>query len=850
MRPGDRLSALGSNQHGLDPSEVERRQARFGPNEPARRERQHYLARFAENFTHTLALLLWFAAGLAFAAGINELGGAIVAVVAINGVFAFVQEFRAEQVVEALMHRAAIPAHVVRAGAEHTIGSAEVVPGDILRLAAGDVVPADAILLAADGLALDLSMLTGETIPVERSPEPQENGERLPVADLRSVLPAGASVVAGSGEAVVFATGPLSTLGTVAALVTSVRRGGSLLERQIAGLSHFTAIIAVVAGAATLSLASQVGSTDFLTALTFSTGVIVALVPEGLLPTMSVALAIGASRMAERGAAVRRLSAVEVIGSVTVICTDKTGTLTENSLTVAAVVEAEPGALANASLAAVLCNDARPVDGNFEGDALDAALLRWAASKGTAIGSLRAEWTRTAYVPFDAHRRYMSVTCRAGDREVEFLKGAPEEVLRALDAATPPPIERGIEEATARGERVLLLASRERGQATVHGLVRFEDPPRPEAAAAMDSCRRAGIRVAMLTGDHPATAVAIAARTGLGEGLPVISGSELDAMSDQAIAETMRGNAVFARIDPQQKLRIVGALRSAGEVVVVTGDGVNDAAALRAADVGVAMGRRGTEVAKQAADVVLADDNFATIVAGIEEGRSLRRNIQRFVSYVFTSNVAELLPFVLYIFLPVPLALKVIQALAIDVGTDLLPALALGAEPPSGREMRQPPERTDRPLLTRELGLRTFLFFGALEAAIGLAGFAAFEAWHGWRPSDSFGPYASIERAATTATFLAIVGGQVGCLVSQRDGSLWRRLGPSGNDWMVWGLGFELTLSLALVYLPGLNSVFQMEALHPGWLALVPIGATVFIAADLARRVLAHRPAVVSAAIV
>ncbi len=298
----------------------------------------------------------------------------------------------------------------------------------------------------------------------------------------------------------------------------------------------------------------------------------------------------------------------------------------------------------------------------------------------------------------------------------------------------------------------------------------------------------------------------------------------------------MRGNVLFARIDPRQKLRIVSLLRRSGEIVVVTGDGLNDAPALRAADVGVAMGLRGTEVAKQSADIVLSDDNFATIVAAIEEGRSIKSNIRRFASYVFTSNVAELAPFLLYIFSPVTLPLAVAQVLAIDLGTDLVPALALGVEAPTERTMDVPPEPPKRPLLTRPLAIRTFFFFGLIEAALGMVCFFAYLFMAGWRPFDSFGPYDAISGQARTLTFLGIVSGQMGCVFAQRDGPLRRRLSLTSNTWIIAGLAFELILALALVYIPGLNGLFSMRAVSPAWLLTMPLGAAAFIGIDQLRR--------------
>ena len=839
----ERLSALESNAEGLSSAEAACRLAGAGWNDPVRPTATRHVFVIARQFTHTLALLLWFASGLAFAAGISELGAAVIAVIVINGVFAAAQEYRAEQLVESLMRRVAVHARVLRDGLERIVPARELVYGDIVTLRAGDIVPADCVLTAGEGMTLDLSMITGETTPVARGAEPAMVSPELHVSEIACIAPAGSAVITGSASALVWATGPASTLGQIAALVASVERGESILERQVAALSWATAVIAVLIGAATLGLATIFTETSFVAALTFATGVIVALVPEGLLPTLSVALAIGAGRMAERGAAVRRLSAVEIIGSATVICTDKTGTLTENALSVLGVLsvrgaEGERDGL----LAAVLCNDARPAPDGLSGDPIDVALAMWARDNGMDLVTTQAKHRRIDEIPFDAHRRYMAVTCEVPGGPRQFLKGAPEAVVSALGVELPAAFEAAIEEAATRGERVLMLGSSgSDGTGRIEGLARLYDPPRAEVPSAIAACRRAGIRVVMLTGDHPGTARSVAEQVGLDEGdIPVVEGTALDTMSDLAVLRVLQRNAIFARIHPEQKLRIVTLLRGSGEVVAVTGDGINDAPALRAADVGVAMGRRGTEVAKQAADIVLADDNFATLVAAIEEGRSLKRNIRRFISYVFTSNVAEVMPFLCYIFLPVPLPLAVIQALAIDVGTDLAPALALGAEAPAAGTMNAPPEPPRRPLLTRPLAVRTFFFFGLVEAALGLAAFIVFYLYQGWRPFDDFDAYASVAREASTLTFLGIVGGQVGCLFAQRDGSLWTRLSLRSNMLLGIGLLSELVIAPALVYVPGLNGMFSMAPVNPLWLLVIPVSAVIFLAADLGRRWMAR----------
>jgi magnesium-transporting ATPase (P-type) len=467
------------------------------------------------------------------------------------------------------------------------------------------------------------------------------------------------------------------------------------------------------------------------------------------------------------------------------------------------------------------------------GDPVDVALARWAESLGADLAGLRSDHPRLADIPFTAERRYMSVRCPVDGASWDLVKGAPEAVLALVGRPPTPRLEAALAEAVSQGERVLLLAAGPSGQPPrVVGLARLHDPPRPEVPSALAACRGAGVRVVMLTGDHPATARAVAERVGLGANLPVVEGPEVDALSDAALLERIRAGAIFARTTPREKLRIVSALRASGEVVVVTGDGINDAPALRAADVGVAMGRRGTEVAKQAADVVLADDNFATIIAAVEEGRAIKANIRRFVSYVFTSNVAELAPYLAYLFLPIPLPLTILQVLAIDLGTDLLPALALGVEPASERAMARPPESPRAPLLGRGLAIRTFLFYGLIEAVLGLAAFFGYYLVAGWRPFGSFSPYEAIAREAATATLLGIVAGQIGCLVAQRDGSLVARLSLRTNPWIGWGFLFELALTLGLVYVPGLNRLFGMAAVAPAWLLVLPAGAALFILLD------------------
>jgi magnesium-transporting ATPase (P-type) len=526
------------------------------------------------------------------------------------------------------------------------------------------------------------------------------------------------------------------------------------------------------------------------------------------------------------------------VGAVTVICTDKTGTLTENVLTVAGVIlDRQTTQTRQAILeAAAYCSEAyRDEAGTWVGDSIDVALAEWASAEHLDIRELRAQVKTRAGLPFDARRRLMTVICASDGEEFEVAKGAPEAVIELTRSSVSAELMEQVHAAAGQGERVVMLALRKGPDWCISGAIRLEDPVRAEVPDAIAACQRAGIRVIMLTGDHPQTAKAVARAAGLASGA-LITGPDVESMSDVELLSALREEAIFARIDPEQKLRIARVLKHAGEIVVMTGDGINDAPALEAADVGVAMGKRGTEVAKQAADIVLSDDNFATIVAAIEEGRAIKSNIRKFASYVFTSNVAELVPFVLYIFLPIPLPLAVIQVLAIDLGTDLLPALALGAEPASPQTMSSPPEPPARPLLTKELVLKTLAFFGPIEAALGIGAFFAFFVVEGWQPFESFVGFDHLAPAARSLTFVGIVAGQIGCVFAQRDGSLGSRLSLTSNPWILFGLLAEIALIFALVYVPGLSRAFKMESVGISWMLLVPVGAGMFIALDLVRR--------------
>ncbi|MFM7286088.1 MAG: cation-translocating P-type ATPase, partial [Cyanobium sp.] len=715
-------AALQTSAQGLSSTEAREPLARFGANQLPPAPRRPLILRLGDQLLHGMALLLWLAGALAFAAGTPALGWAIWAVVLINGLFSFWQEYQAERSLEAL--RRALPqrVRVWRDGQLQERDGAELVPGDRIALEEGDQVPADGRLVAAHALSLDLAVLTGESLPVARHARPIPSGRGdLPVREQANLVLAGTTVVQGRGEALVVATGADTEFGHVARLTAGSERGMSSLEREVGRIVRTITTIAVAMAVLSFALSWLLVGLGPLPSLVFAMGILVENVPEGLLPTVTLALAIAVRRMARERALVRRLSAVQTLGSVSVICSDKTGTLTCNRMALRATwLPGGDQSLETALLeGACLCSNANLERGaggpHWIGDPTEAALLVAADERQIDRENLHRSHPRRRELPFDSRRRRMTVVVEAGGTELlAITKGAPVEVIAhcsaQLGANGPVPLERqerervlAANDALARqGCRVLAVARRQGDHSLLEdraeelernlvlvGLVALYDPPRPEVPEAIRRCHQAGIRVTMVTGDYGLTAQAIAEQIGLLEPsqpasldpVRVIEGNHLDRLSDAQLRQLLRyrRRLVFARMAPEQKLRLVQAYRALGEVVAVTGDGVNDAPALRAADVGVAMGQVGTDGAREAADIVLLDDNFATIVTAVRFGRGVVANIGKFLPYVLASNVAEMLPFLAMLTLAIPAALTVLQILAVDLGTDLLPALALGA---------------------------------------------------------------------------------------------------------------------------------------------------------------------------
>jgi calcium-translocating P-type ATPase len=882
---------LRTNAAGLTGREAARRQLVYGANELTRRGGRRWPAELLSQFTQPLAILLALAAVLAWAGGTPALSLAVVAVILLNAGFAFVQEMQAERAVEALAAFLPATARVVRDGVRCDVPARDLVPGDVLIISEGDRICADARIIAGS-VTLDLSALTGESVPVARSKEPAAViGALLEASDL---VFSGTACIGGEVSAVVTRTGMHTELGRIAALSQSIKTEPSPLERHVRRATWIIAAVAVAVGIAFLPV-GVVAGLGWSAAISFSIGLIVANVPEGLLPTITLALAAGVRDLARRGAVVKRLSAVETLGSTTVICTDKTGTLTENRMTVTRLwlpgAEFDLGTASGAEIrdpraamlaaAAATCTTAdRPSESSpaGRGDPTELALLAFAARLGVDVSTTERNDRRLALFTFDTHLKRMTSVDRAGDGAAVHCKGALETVLpcceylldegnreRPLDGAARADLQHTQDAYAAVGLRVLAIARRvldpgaistitageipartdvESGL-TLIGLIAMLDPPRVGVKDAVAAAHAAGIRINVITGDYGPTAAHIARQVGIG-GVesPIVTGTELDRLSDAELDALLAGEheIVFARASPEGKLRICEALRSQGHVVAMTGDGVNDAPALRHADIGVAMGRSGTDVAREAATMVLTDDNFATIVVAIEAGRQVFDNVRKFVLYIFAHAVPEVVPFLIFAVSggAVPLPLTVLQILAVDLGTETLPALALGREPAEPGLMSQPPRARTAGVIDRTLMLRAWGLLGVVSAVLVTGAYFLTLHRAGWHPGDPTGTGTALHHAylqATTITFAAIVACQIGTAFAARtDRASLFAIGVLSNRLLLGGIAFELVFTAAVIYLPLLQDIFGTAALSLAQLVvLVPFPIVVWGVDELAR---------------
>ncbi len=877
-------------ERGLPAPEAAARLEQYGRNELVERGKKPTWRLLLEQFTNAMIVVLMVAAVITALLGDLKDTVVILAIVILNGIVGFVQEYRAEQALDALKRMASPTARVVRDGQTFLVPAPEVVPGDLVRLDAGDIVTADLRLLEARALRINEAALTGESEPAEKSTDPLPGVPDGVLADQRNVAFNGTAVVYGRGAGIVLATGMSTALGRVAELLQEHAGGQTPLQRRLSTLGKALAVLAFVVCALVFAAGVARGESPeamFLVAVSLA----VAAIPEGLPAVVTVALALGARRMARRNALVRKLPAVETLGSVTVICSDKTGTLTENRMllerawtpfgafTVGGDGYAPDGAIepegddtgidgtrdpaavgpaagpavgpavgpaADASLnrlarIAAACNDAtlRAPDRaggawTITGDPTEGALLAFAGKRGVFASDLLADHPRVEELTFDAARRRMTTLHADGGQVWVASKGALEALAPLLDPADAPflPVaEAAALRYAAAGYRVLALAERRipavpaepehaEGHLRLVGLVAMADPPRAASAASIAACRAAGVTPIMITGDHPLTGTAIARRIGiLRDGDETLTGAELDTIDDAAFAARVERVAVYARMNPEQKLRIVEAWRARGAVVAMTGDGVNDAPALRLADIGVAMGITGTEVSKEAADMVLADDDFATIVHAVEEGRRIYDNIRRFVRYLLTTNSAEVWVMFLAPFLGLPIPLLAVQILWINLVTDGLPALALGVEPVELDAMRRPPRSTRESILGRGLWQHA-LWVGILMAAVvlGIQAVAIEAGWH-WQTM-----------VFTTLSLLQL--GHALAIRSERTSTF--TLGLRTNLPLALAVGGTLLVQLALVYVPALQPIFVTEALGAQELVVVLLASTAaFVAVEL-----------------
>jgi calcium-translocating P-type ATPase len=717
----------------------------------------------------------------------------------------------------------------------------------------------------AFGVRVNNATITGESLPAFRDAEPCDEAEPM---RSRNILLAGTSLVSGEARALVFATGPHSAFGQIARLTQEAGDTVSPLQHEISRVSRIVAAISLTLGVVFFFVGQALGL-PFWGNFIFAIGIIVANVPEGLLPTVTLSLAMASQRMAKRNALIRHLPAVEALGCTTVICTDKTGTLTCNRMSVKRIsvsegmmentpenIAARRGKHRSFFEVAARCHDLKKSADGWLGDPMEVALLQLAE---TALGTL-PDSARVHEIPFDAQRRRLSVIHASDGGPVLFCKGAPEVVIPRcdrvekngmafdLDAASSATFIKAAEEMGKSGLRVLALAWRRLAsdddpddadhRMILCGLAGLEDPPRPEVPASLELCREAGIKVIMITGDHPQTAEAIARQAGMvrSDRPVVITGDRLDHFTNIQLQLALDAPEIlFARVRADQKTRIVSALRKKNEIVAVTGDGVNDAPALRKADVGIAMGLKGTDVARESADMVLLDDNFASIVAAIEEGRAVFANIRNFLTYILTSNVPEIIPYLAFILLRIPLPLTIIQILAVDLGTDMLPALGLGAQKPGTGIMKVPPRPRSERLLSGALLARAYLFLGLMQAAAAMCAYAFVLQLGGWEYGQALATHDPLYRQATTACLSAIVVMQIANVFLCRNNreSMFSR-GIAGNHLIITGVAAEIAIILLIDYTPWGNMLFGTAPIEPlVWLFFLPFALAMIVLEEL-----------------
>ncbi len=900
---------LETGDSGITKTSARERLEVYGSNKLKAIRRTPLIIRFIYNFTNLLAILMWVGSGLSFWAKMPEAGWACIVVIFINAVFSFWQEFKAEKAIDALKKLIPSYARLIREGNEIKVSTSDIVPGDIIIIEEGDNVPADARLIEAQELRVNNSAFSGESKLSHKMTEGFQNGKGFLWLEMPNLIFAGTSVAAGMGKAVVIATGMATEIGKIAYLTQTVKEDLSPLQKEVNRISKLIAAIAVVMGFVFFFVGLVFTKMTLVASAMFAIGIILANVPQGLMPTLTLALAIAVQRMVKRHALIKKLSSVETLGCTNVICTDKTGTLTTNEMSVKKIwindkiievtgsgYEPSGSFLFEGNVTALqafkddglellmrtgtLCNTAKlvPPSGeqnywNIIGDPTEGALLVLAKKAGFDYEQHRADCQVRKRFPFESVRKRMSSINRLPDGCLcAFVKGAPRELLEIsnkialgknivdLTPEKKTQITTVIDNFAKEGLRILGFAYR-----SVHnsempnvaaqtventlifiGITAMYDPPRPEVKDAVSLCRKAGIRVVMITGDYQITALSIAKQVGIvsSDNPEVITGTDFVNLTDEQLKDKLiKKEVIFARVNPEHKLRVVNVFKEMGSIVAVTGDGVNDAPALKRADIGVAMGLRGTDVAKEAAEMILTDDNFASIVAAIEEGRAVFENIKKFITYIFAHLVPEAVPYIFYVIFKLPVPITVMQILAIDLGTELLPALALGTEKPEPGIMKLPPRPKKKGVIDRIVLFRGYVFLGLLEAAAVLIVYYFVLYQGGWKPGMQLEPddvtfSNPLHLKAATMVFFGIVVMQVANVFACRsDRFSVFKLGFFGNKLVFWGIAFELLFAAAIIYIPFFQKIFQTTAIGwSDWAILFVFALLIFLAEELRKK--------------
>lgn len=876
LSPDELLHEFSSSPEGLSASEVSIRRKKFGPNEIEKKQKKNYIKEYLLQYFQFFAILLEVAAILSFIAnryspgeGYDILGSAIIAAVVINATFAFWQEYKADKTVEAL--RKLIPSSITvrREGKNQKIPAVSLVPGDILILEEGDRIGADGIILSEHSFYVNNSTLTGESHPVQRVNTPSPASVPL---EAKNGVFAGTTVTSGNSIAIVTSTGKNTEFGKIAALTRTVQKRQTPMQKEIIRITRILTVAALLMGAVFLILGILSGK-GLLMAAIFALSLIVANVPEGMLPTITLSLSLASQNMAKRNALIKNLESAQTLGSATIICTDKTGTLTRNEMTIREIYLTGGEEI-------TVSGEGFFQEGEFEftsrNDTSDSR-LSWLLTSGVlncraqitgketfgdptelaiVAAARKMKITMTGYeklteYPFTSERKMMSSMWRKDGKTCLFTKGAVEVLLpistRFLDmTGKPVPFDEDLKQDFIRKSemfekkayRVLAIAFSEGDKEEnliMLGLVAIMDLPRAEVFEAIATCKKAGIRVMMLTGDNPNTARAIADKIGLKVD-SILTGTELPLIPDDRLRELLTSQSVlFARMRSEQKLRIATLLQTNGEVIAMTGDGVNDAPALRRADIGISMGIKGTEVAREASDMILLDDNFASIVAAIEEGRTVYFNIKKFVTYILSSNIPEIVPYILQFFLRIPLPLSVIQILTIDLGSDMLPGLALGSEKPEKDIMDRPPVGKHERILDAEVFKRGYFFLGMIEGAAAMVAFLGFLYLAGWQYGDLTIANTPIHYQAMTMTLLGAITCQLMNVWTLRswEYSAFSR-GLFTNKLLIIAIIIEIVWIYMLLTVPEVQTIFNTASVPLPYLALLlPFPILLFVSHEL-----------------